>query len=194
MDNVEIIIPSNRPHLAAKCQNSLKPYEATVYDIKLPGRISYSRIMNWIIANYTEELILICNDKGRPKPNNVDKVLSLLDKGYGMAWLHPYGFGGFYKDVIRKIGFYDERYLDGNYEDCDITRRLKEANIALYEDFEIEWISMKSSWKGKAAHSHFKKKWNGFIRKLPEETYHYNIGPYQGREFLPWSETHSSSA
>ena len=193
MKYVEVIIPSNRPQLAVQCQNSLRPYKGIIVDAKLQGKISYSKIMNFIITDYPHELILICNDKGRPKPQDVDKVVELLDRGFGMAWLHPFGFGGFYKDVIRKIGFYDERFVDGNYEDCDMTRRLKEADIALYESFDIEWVQIKSSWKASKSEKFFKQKWDGFNRKLPEAPLNYDIGSYQGRAFLPWKETVSSS-
>ena len=186
-EDVVVIIPSNRPELAKQCQESMLPYKSVIFDGT--GYPSYAKIMNDVIMSCPTELVLVCNDKGRPKPEHIEKVIRLLNEGYGMVWLHPCGFGGFYKDVIRKIGFYDERYSDGNYEDCDIQRRIYEADIAWYDRFEVDWIYVPSSWRAQLSVEHFRKKWNNFERLIPEENYEYDLGPYQGRTFMPFKKS-----
>jgi len=186
IENINVVIPSNRQHLAIECQNSMLPYKSTIFDGT--GYSSYAKIINDVILSHPTELVLVCNDKGRPKPEHIEKTINLIEEGYGMVWLHPFGFGGFYKDVIRKVGFYDERYVDGNYEDSDMTFRLMEADIAMYERFEIEWIKRGSSWNANKSGQHFRSKWDKFNRKIEEEEYEYDLGEYTGKNFLPWSE------
>lgn len=186
-----IIIPSNRHWLAKYTKKSLFPLESHIFDGT--GYPSYSKIMNDVIEVCPTELLIVCNDKGRPKPKHVEKVIKLIKKGFGMVWLHPFGFGGFYKDVIRQIGFYDERFTDGNYEDCDMYRRLKESNIAIYEQFEIKWLKKRSSWVSEKSKEHMKVKWREtdttLTRLMLEEECKYDIGRRRNIKFLPWNKS-----
>lgn len=190
-DEFTIIIPSNRVQLAKECQESLFPLKSTIFDGS--NYPSYSKIMNDVIISCPTEMLIVCNDKGRPKPDDVKEVVDLIKEGYGMVWLHPFGFGGFYKDLIRQIGFYDERFTDGNYEDCDMYKRLKENNIAIYERFKIKWIKLKSSWAAKQSKKHIEIKWEDtettMKRLMPDEVYDYDIGKCKGRKFLSWDKS-----
>lgn len=192
-EDINIWIPSNRLELAEECKKSLLPYKAEIYDGT--GYESFSKLANECITKSTHETIIISTDKARATSEDVDRLLKLLDEGYGTVGLYWYGFFGFKKDLIRKIGFFDERFLKGGYEDGDFNNRLQEANIACYSNREIEYVKMKTSWgymkddysdyiQDYPGRIHFFNKWNGSIRMIEEEKYLYNIGDYQGSVFL----------
>jgi hypothetical protein len=189
--NYTVIIPTNRPELAKSTMESIKPFHSTIFNGT--GYTSYSKLINDVIVSCPTELVLICHDKGWPTPKDVETVVSLIEEGYGMVWLHPFGFGGFYKDLIRKIGFYDERFADGNYEDCDMLLRLKENNIGVYEQCAVKWVQMQSSWGAKKSAEFMRKKWKEtpptIERLLPDDIYSYNIGKNTGRKFLPYNKS-----
>lgn len=190
--NYGIICPSNRPHLVEDVRSSLAPL--TVYHVDGNGYSSFSKLINkCITTSFSFETIIICADRMRPKPADVEKILRLLDQGYGLVCLYCFGFFGFRKDLIRKIGFMDERFQHGGQEDTDFMIRCAEANIAIYEAKEIPVYNTSTNWRPGSNLSHFNNKWtrvnDTYFRQLPEEKYDYKLGRYKGSEFLPWSES-----
>jgi len=137
------------------------------------------------------EIIIICSHKVRPTPLDVRRTVDLINEGYGLVALFSFAFFGFKKELIRRIGFFDERYIGGGYEDCDMVRRVSEAGISIYEERSVKYIETPSSWDQSKTRSHFLAKWeenwsepweknphSGSVhRKLPEETYPYDLGP-----------------
>jgi hypothetical protein len=190
----EIIIPSNRPALRREAQLCVRNHNNRIFDgTHYP---SFSKLINDCILTSSYETIAICNDKARPKDHQVIKMINLLHEGWGLVCLYRFGFFGFKKDLIRKIGFFDERYLGGGYDDADFLRRLKEADIAYYESEEIDYIQLPTSWnydKDNIALAHFLKKWrhegNIIIRQMAEENYGYDIGPFQNTKFIEFEKT-----
>jgi hypothetical protein len=158
------------------------------------GAKCFSWLINKAIQFCPDELVIIASDKVNPIQSDVDRLVSLLDKGYGLVGLYRFGFFGFYKHLIKKIGWFDERYVSGGYEDCDIVRRLNEANIAYWEEESVKYLHFPSSWQVLTAQDHFKAKWEDTneytcTRKLPEEKYDYDIGHTTPREFRYWTES-----
>lgn len=190
----EIVIISNRPHLSREAQLCLEGLNNRVFDgTNYP---SFSKIINDCITSSKYETIIICNDKARPTHKAVEKILVMLEDGWGMVALYRFGFFGFKKDLIRKIGFFDERYIGGGYEDVDFVRRLKEANIGYYESEEIDYIKLPTSWnygKTNTARNQYFRKWkeegNVITRQLAEEDYKYDIGPFQNTSFIPYEKS-----
>lgn len=114
-------------------------------------------------------------------------MFELLSNGYGLVGLYSWGFFGFYKNLFRTVGFMDERYISGEYEDCDYLRRMKEKDIAAYISFDVPYIHMPSSWN-KQGIIHFKNKCE---RLLEEEIYSYDLGPINGNNnFLDFNQSH----
>lgn len=196
----EVVIISNRPHLSEAAQLCLKDINSRIYDgTNYP---SFSKLINDCITSSKYETIIINNDKARPTPEAVEKILAMLKDGWGLVALYRFGFFGFKKDLIRKIGFFDERYVGGGYEDCDFVRRLKEADIGYYESEEIDYIYLPTSWNYETtniARNHFLYKWKEtctsnseivITRQLAEEDYKYNIGPYQNTNFIEFEKSH----
>ena len=58
-----------------------------------------------------EEIVIIMNHKIRAKPLDIWKMVKLIYEGYGLVCMRNFYFYGFKKDLIRKIGFFDERYI-----------------------------------------------------------------------------------
>jgi hypothetical protein len=180
---INIWIPSCRLQLAEEVKKSLLPYEAKIYDGT--GYESFSKLVNHCIINSEYETIIICNDKLKTKPEDIDKILRLLEEGYGLVGLCKFAFFGFKKNLIRQIGFFDERFLGGGYEDNDIIARMKEADIAYYATEEVYRTPMPTTWKyeieNSPAKKHYFNKWRlnlpeSIIRLLPE------INPYDMKD------------
>jgi len=188
-----IIIPSNRLTMKDELITHLKSLGEEPIWKNGEGYPSFSKLINDCVIESPTEIIIICNDKARPRKEHIDKVLNLLEQGYGFAGLYAWGFFGFKKELFRRIGFMDERFIGGNYEDCDYLRRMMEADIAMYNTFEIDYRVMGSGWDITKTKSHYDKKWehgNKTLRRLlPEETYNYDIGEKNNIKFLPWSES-----
>jgi GT2 family glycosyltransferase len=157
---------------------------------------SFSKLINECVAESSTEIIIICNDKARPMKQDIQKTLSLIDEGYGFVGLYSFGFFGFKKELMRRMGPLDERFIGGNYEDCDYLRRLNEADIACYITYEIPYLEGSSSWHREDAYKHYLNKWQDATpenlvcnRLLPEEHYDYDFGPSTGCSFLPWNKS-----
>ena len=190
----EIIIPSHRPQLSYAAQECIKDFNHRIFDgTDYP---SFSKLINDCIVTSNREKIIICSDKARPSSTIIENILIMLDDGWGLVAPYRFGFFGFKKDLIRKIGFFDERYIGGGYEDNDFILRLKEADISYYENEEINFIHLPSSWyyeKSSLAADYYMTKWkqegNTYTRQLPEENYGYDIGPFNNAQFLPFAKS-----
>jgi|LakMenE01Jun11ns_1017448.scaffolds.fasta_scaffold9717587_2 hypothetical protein len=201
MDGVSIMIITHDVELGRPVQESIRPFMSEIFHA--PNYPSFSKICNDTIIAAKSEIVIICSRKVRPIHSDITRMLGLLNEGYGLVALYSFAFFGFRKELIRRIGFFDERYVRGEYEDCDMMRRICEANIAIYEERSISYIKNDpTSWDNVRAKAHFAAKWeetwteSGFVnphagtirRKLPEEKYSYDLGPgdesivFKGRE------------
>jgi len=193
-NNFEIIIPSNRFQLSHEAQFCVRNFNNRVFDgTSYP---SFSKLVNECITSSKYEKVIICNDKARPTNSVIEKILTMLDEGWGLVAPYRFGFFGFKKDLIRRIGFFDERYIGGGYEDNDFILRLKEANISYYESEEIPYLSLPTSWHYEIsglAENYYQIKWkleeNTYTRRLPEEDYGYDIGPFNKSTFIPFEKS-----
>ena len=155
---------------------------------------SCTALWNRCVEKCPTEIVIICNQKARPTRANVNRLLELLDAGHGIVGLHHFGFFGFYKEVLRRIGLFDERFVGGWFEDNDVILRLQEANLSYYEAEELEYLDAGSAWTWAKSFEHFKNKWRlglhggaKYLRALPELPPAFDLGPSQPRNFLPWS-------
>lgn len=105
---------------------------------------SYSELINHSVATTDDEWIILINDRTYPTVDEVEKMLYLLENGYACVLLYAVGFMGFSKELIRKIGWWDQRFTYGGWEDRDWVYRIKKANYALYESIESTYDY---SWK-----------------------------------------------
>lgn len=193
-----IQITSNRPKLAQEGIEHLKPAEANHFDGS--GFESCAKMWNHAIADAKTEIVIISSDKSRATHKQVNQMVKLItEERFGFVTFCRFGFFGFHKDVIRKMGFFDERLVGGGFEDCDFARRLKLADIGIYESLSVPRVTGEHGWSPGdllgAANFYFQK-WNEVSRKLnkkilPEEDYNYDIGESKNIPFKKWSESES---
>ena len=121
------------------------------YDISWNNRIdrhpemysSYSEMINHAVATSKTEWIIFINDRVKPTPDEVRKMIKYLENGYAFVMLYNVAFMGFSKELIRKVGWWDERYLLGGWEDRDWVWRMKQNNLCIYESLESMIIQTK---------------------------------------------------
>jgi len=171
---------------------ALKPLEAK-YKVHWNNRIdrypkmypSYSQLINHAIVTSPTEWVILINDRTYPKPEEVEKMLHLLENGMSCVLLYNVGFMGFAKELIRKIGWWDERFIHGGWEDRDWVWRLYEADLALYESqestYDTTWKSPLNVPGGHSSTPHWLQKYNGYdhfviVKTLAEEKYpHWDL-------------------
>jgi|688.fasta_scaffold593073_2 hypothetical protein len=138
-------INSNRQHLADELIRSTPDINFDLFTPNNPK--SYSEMMNQSILSSKSEYCIFLSDKARPESSkSFYKIIQLLRSGYGLVGLYALGFFGIHKETIRRVGFFDERFVGGGQEDMDFLFRLNEANIAYYYDLEIPFLNIPSSW------------------------------------------------
>lgn len=141
---------------------------------------SYSELINHSVATSPSEYIILINDRCSPKADEAEKILNHLKEGYACSLLYNVGFMGFTKELVRQIGWWDQRFINGGWEDRDWVMRIAKANLALYESQEAEysydWKSpLQTNDRCALSRPHFDKKWaftqNEIIQNLSEEEY-----------------------
>lgn len=192
----DIVVPSHRPDMQQETCEHL--HEQGFYANKLDGSgyPSFSKLINDCIVSGNNDTVLVCNDKARPTKEEIEKTILLLESGFGFSGLYCFGFFGLHKDLIRTIGFLDENFTGGGYEDCDFMRRCAEKNIAIYQSYEINYLEIGTSWNGGNGAAYFHTKWDDAspdnlvcTRKLPDVYVQYDIGEMSGKKFKPWVES-----
>lgn len=186
---------SNKPHLFEPIEKSIFPETVKYFDGT--GYESFSKLVNCCVADCTTETVIIMSDKVLPTSADVIKLLELLDKGFAFVALYRLAFFGFKKELLRKIGMFDERFIGGGYEDDDLYIRLKEADLAAYITEEVVYAKSKSSWNYSKSRNFFEEKWGNKIksdnlvtRYLSEEEYNYPLGTKTSNNFLPWTSSY----
>lgn len=190
---------------------ALEPLEQK-YNIAWNNRIdrypfaypSYSRLINHSIATSPTEFVILINDRCSPSVTEVEKIIEHLENGYACSFMYNVGFMGFSKQLIRKIGWWDERFFNGGWEDRDWVFRIKQADLALYESqegtYDYSWKSpLQQNDKCALSEPHFNKKWSigsdMILKKVKEDTYSEwdkTLGAARKdieKTWLPWSSS-----
>ena len=150
---------------------------------------SFSQMINDSVVTSPTELVFWMNDRVTPTPRDVEHMVELLHSGFAAATKYSVAFMGVTKELFRQIGWWDERFYGGGYEDDDFVLRLRLANLAYYESQESEYLEARIlnmpdkvtplSPKDGAACSkslpHFNAKWrqtpSSITKVLSEEKY-----------------------
>jgi nucleoside-diphosphate-sugar epimerase len=197
-DDYSIVIGVRDEELANPVIESLKPLNASVIiGNNIP---SFSKLVNDAIMKCNKDIFIFCSHRVRPTKNDIQTLLNRIDEGHGLVTLYRLACFGFKKELIKRIGFFDERYLVGGWEDDDFNIRLREADISYYEDESITYIKGDSLWKHpenkpKKSFEHYRKKWiidnklATICRTMGEST-NYNIGKSDSNiVFKKWNES-----
>ena len=140
---------------------------------------SYSELINHSVATTDNEWVILINDRTHPNVDEVEKMLNLLENGYACVLLYNVGFMGFSKQLIRHIGWWDQRFTNGGWEDRDWVWRIKKANLALYESqegtYDMSWKSPLNVPGAVLSGQFWEKKYDSssspVVQKLAEEEY-----------------------
>jgi len=197
-DDYSIIIGVKDEELANPVIESLKPLKTIVMIGN--NAPSFSKVVNDAILKCPTDIFIFCSHRVRPTKKDIQTLLNRIDEGHGLVTLYRLACFGFKKELIKRIGFFDERYLIGGWEDDDFNIRLKEADISYYEDESIKYIKGESLWKHqddkpKQSQIHYKKKWIrdnllGCICRTMGETTNYNIGKSDNKIiFKKWDDS-----
>lgn len=194
-----IILGVRENNLGLPVAKSLHPLRTHILEGK--DYPSFSKLVNDCITLSPTEIVIFCSHRVRPTPKDIERLLQRIDDGYGLVTLYRLGCFGFRKELIRRIGFFDERFAIGGWEDNDFFLRLQEADIAYFEDESIPYVAGDSLWKHpedkpKKSKEHFNAKWHRdekfmtMTRMLPEVT-HYDLGESdKSIVFKKWSDSH----
>ena len=109
MKQYSIYLISNKPYVFNEIQAGLAPETLNFFDgskIK-----NFSHLVNSCVSSSPTETVILMSDKVRPTPDHIHKTLELLDKGYAFVGLRLFRFFGFKKELLRRIGFFDERFI-----------------------------------------------------------------------------------
>lgn len=160
------------------------------------GYPSFSKLVNDCIRDCPTEIFIFISFRVDPELEHFEKIVNLLNQGYAYVGLYRFAMFGFKKDLIRTIGFFDERYIGGCYEDDDFIIRLAEKNLPFYETEEVPYRSGVSTWNHSQTLSFFNRKWtitNSIKRNLPEELSTSSLGPIVNENWYNKSWTISNS-
>jgi hypothetical protein len=101
---------------------------------------SFSQMINHLVVTSPTEMVIWMNDRITPKPEDIIHLVELLDSGFAVASKYSTAFMAVTKEVFRAIGWFDERFYGGGYEDDDFILRLRLADIAYYESQSAEYL------------------------------------------------------
>lgn len=160
---------------------------------------SYSQMLNESIVTSPTERILLVSDRCLPTACEGKIAIDFLNQGYAMAGMWGIAYMAVTKELFRTVGWFDERFLGGGYEDDDYTLRMKIADVAVYEsihsNYDFSWRPPRKDGHAACAASepHFLKKWHQthdcITKVIHEEEYtHYNniIGPMRDDVRSTW--------
>jgi hypothetical protein len=157
---------------------------------------SFSELVNNCIKECTTEIFIFCSHRVSPTDNDIDRLISLLNAGYGYVGLYRFACFGIHMDIINKIGYLDENFLKGGFEDDDYKIRLQYRNIAFYEDHSLIYRASPSLWttdeiyiiNEKRIHDKYKLDHHNKTIILPE-TEEY-IHPIDTSKYLPFNKSY----
>jgi len=158
------------------------------------------KIWNQCIKECPTEYVIIASWRQRPTKEHFDLIFEKLDNGYGLVSFDGLHFFGFSKHLTSVIGFFDEGFTKGQYEDSDWWNRLKTNDICIYVGDVPEERIVNSMWLD-GAHinkQYYKSKWteDNANNRLVQHKNEVNMSDrgffesvYEDREYRKWSES-----
>lgn len=167
----------------------------------------FSALVNTAICSAKTEIIIIVSDRARFDYRDLIEAVRLLELGYGFVSFGKLAFFGFKKELIRRIGFFEEGFYNqkgfGGSEDDDFYIRLVENKISHWISNRVIYDkSRKSLWQHyrlEESKKIFSDKWNDFyilhknsrFKRMRSDSYNpeyvVSIGESDSSiEFLPY--------
>lgn len=128
------------------------PYYEYFNEITLPEKSSLTELWNWCIMLAPTDWVLICNDDVTFNKGWLEYLEQQIatDK-YDMIHLFHYGGMCLHKRLILKLGWFDENFRGGGFEDIDYQLRISEAGLKDRIDRSHDFIRK----EGKVEIGHF---------------------------------------
>lgn len=106
------------------------PLKTKMQEIIVWNKSSLTELWNMGIMTAPTDWVLLCNDDIIFKPGWLEYLEEAIASGkYLQINLGHYGAFCIHKSLILKVGWHDERYRGGGYEDIDWQLRLNEAGV-----------------------------------------------------------------
>jgi hypothetical protein len=123
---------------------------------------SFSQIVNELAKESTDEFMFFVNPKVNLKPELIEEMLIELCSGFCWTSKIAFGLWGTTKELFRKIGLMDERFIGGEMEDFDFICRLnlfgKAVKWQYITNLYLEERSKIGDLRG-LSHTVFRNKW-----------------------------------
>jgi hypothetical protein len=122
------------------------------HDRNIGKYVSFSQMVNDAIDDTDSEFMIFCNPKTIFKTKDIEFIIDKLSNGYCFVSVVSFGLFGFSKELIRRIGMLDERFINGEFEDDDFAIRLRHFNKAVWWGYDYDKYDSNWSKSGNLKH------------------------------------------
>lgn len=188
-----------------------------IRSIVIPNKSGCARMINLSVATAPTDWVLVCNDDITFKPGWQEYLEEKIKESkHFIVTLFSYGAFLIHKSMMLRVGWWDERFLAGGFEDNDYQLRISEAGLKHLVDTSHDFIKRDgdvevghfvnhtkyvwkdvNGWEGPPNHYWFEQKWGHTdfgrpcLRRVPEIDWHpYETVAYSNRYNMPrqWSD------
>lgn len=92
---------------------------------------NFSQLVNEAIVETSSEFMVFINPKTQINRQDIHTIIDDLCNGYAWSSVCSFGLWGATKELFRRVGMMDERFIGGEYEDNDFAIRLKQFGKAI---------------------------------------------------------------
>ena len=82
--------------------------------------------------------MVFINPKAKVTPSDINRMIDDLCNGFALTCICGFGLWATTKELFRRIGMMDERFIGGEFEDNDLTIRIKKFNAAVSWRYEAD--------------------------------------------------------
>ena len=152
-----IYIISNRPRLARRVKRYIGLDQVNLIDGT--RATSFSNLCNSVWRIDPNRISVVIGDKCFPSRSELDLMISMINAGIGLVGIYRFGCFGIHPSFLRSVGYFDEKFEGGGFEDVDMLLRSFEADVAIRLYEATRYFPLPSSWNPNKAEKYFKDKW-----------------------------------
>ena len=162
------------------------------------------KIWNQCIKECPTENVIIASWRQRPTREHFKIIEEKINDNFGLVTFDGLHFFSFHKSLTKIVGFFDEGFTKGQYEDTDWFNRMRMNNISMYvgdvpEQRMINGNYVHSTWREgyEENKNYYESKWGEDIleNKLIQKKEEYNINDrnyfseLEIKNFRPFSDS-----
>lgn len=163
------------------------------------------KIWNQCIRECPTEYVILASWRQRPTPEHFKVIEEKLNEGFGVVCFDSLHFFAFSKHLTTVIGFFDEGFTKGQFEDSDFFNRLRINDIGIFcgdipEERNFRGREVLSMWldPSKTNEIYYNQKWtedrpSGTLILKKNEVNFEDRKMYQGnfsdRSYKNWNES-----